>query len=156
MRHRNRIVAAGVLVLIAVGAALYVGVLRHSSSRRDANEPNGAAVQEAEAEGEFDADREDGYFNPRKEAKFEGSTGEADREGPENPAAEQVQNRAFPRNYVNDKRAVAERKNFTKKPTKPDRSAFNSAAAFNEALSAAPGAWTALGPVTGDVPGESG
>jgi hypothetical protein len=67
-----------------------------------------------------------------------------------------VENRAFPRSYVNDKRVVAEHKKFTNTPRKPDRSAFKNEAAFNEALSAAPGAWTALGPVTGQVPGESG
>ncbi|HKO75402.1 MAG TPA: sialidase family protein [Gaiellaceae bacterium] len=156
MRNRKWIVTAGVLALIVMGAGLTGAALRRADRGRDITSPDSAVVREAEGEGEFDAEWEDGYFDPRKEAKFERTGGEADRKGPDTPAAEQVENRAFPRSYVNDKRAVAEHKKFTNTPKKPDRSAFKNTAAFNEALSAAPGAWTALGPVTGDVPGESG
>jgi hypothetical protein len=43
------------------------------------------------------------YFSPGKEALFEGGNGgEAARDGAENPAAEQVDNRAYPRAYVDD------------------------------------------------------
>lgn len=95
-----------------------------------------------------------GYFDPRKEAKFE--RGEANRRGPSNPAAEQVENRAYPAGYVDDRRAASSRTEFRQKAHKPDRSAFANAAEFSLALSATPGAWAALGPVTPNVPGESG
>jgi hypothetical protein len=156
MRDRKWIVTAGVLALVVMGAGLTGAALRRADRGRDITSPDSAAVREAEGEGELDAEWEDGYFDPRKEAKFERTGGEADRKGPDTPAAEQVENRAFPRSYVNDKRAVAEHKKFTNTPKKPDRSAFKNETSFKAALSAAPGAWTALGPVTGDVPGESG
>src|SRR3954452_7661804 len=89
-----------------------------------------------------------------REAKFERTVGEADRKGPENPAAEQVDNRAFPRSYVDDRRALKSRAAFDAKPRKLDRSAFQTSTAFQKAAAAAPAAWRALGPVTADVPGE--
>jgi hypothetical protein len=97
------------------------------------------------------------YFDPRKEAAFERAKGsEADRKGPDNPAAEQVDDRAIPLSYVDDNRAAKAGKDFGKKGHKPDRSTFTTDSAFQQASSATPGAWQALGPVTGDVPGESG
>jgi hypothetical protein len=154
MRNRKWIVLAGVLVLIVVGAGLTGAALRKADRGRDTSGPNVVRESEGEA-GEAEEEWADGYFNPRKEAKFERTGGEADRKGPNTPAAEQVENRAFPRSYVNDKRVVAEHKNFIKTPKNADRSAFKTTRAFKEALSAAPGAWTALGPVTGHVPGEA-
>src|SRR4029079_13764192 len=66
----------------------------------------------------------------------------------------QVENRAYPLGYVDDHRALSSRKSFVDKPRKADRSAFATAAAFQQAAPAAPGAWSALGPATGDIPGE--
>src|SRR6185369_6969970 len=100
-----------------------------------------------------------GYFDPRKEAKFERTVGEADRGGADNPAAEQVDNRAYPRSYVDDKRALKGRKAFDAKPKRLHRSDFRTTAAYNTyvaALTAAPGAWNAIGPVNTDIPGEAG
>ena len=113
MRNRKWIVAAGVLVVIVVGAGIFGATLRRTDRGRDADNPNGAAVREAEGEGEAGEEWEDGYFDPRKEAKFERVGGEADRAGPDTPAAEQVENRAFPRSYVNDKRTEDAKKVFT-------------------------------------------
>ena len=98
--------------------------------------------------------RANGYFDPRKEAKFERANGrEAGRKGPDNPAAEQVDNRAYPRGYVDDRLAAAARKAFEQKPTRTGRAAFGSAASSRRRP---PGAWSALGPATGNVPGEAG
>jgi hypothetical protein len=94
------------------------------------------------------------FFDPRKEASFERGR-EAGRRGPSNPAAEQVENRAIPLSYVDDARAEKAGKEFGKKSNKPDRSTFTSNTTFSQASSATPGAWTVLGPVTGNVPGEA-
>ena len=144
MRHRNRVVAAVALVLVGVGVLVALAGV------------GGVGGALREREGERDADRPNGYFDPRKEAKFERANGgEADRKGPDNPAAEQVEDRAYPLTYVDDRRAAAARKTFTDKPGKAARSAFATTAEFNQATSASPGAWTALGPVTANVPGEA-
>jgi hypothetical protein len=58
----------------------------------------------------------------------EGDSGEAPREGPRSPAAEQVANRAFPRNYVDDRLARREARAFAAIPGSPRRSSFASAA----------------------------
>ena len=82
-------------------------------------------------------------FDPRKEAKFERAHGgEADRKGPDNPAAEQVDNRAYPRCYVDD-RLRQPREAFKAKPDKP-RPVRRSRPLpiFQQALAATPGAWT--------------
>jgi hypothetical protein len=82
--------------------------------------------------------------------------GEADREGSAGgPAAEQVDDRAYPRGYVDDRLAARGRGAYKAKPTKLPRSAFSSNAAYADALSAAPGGWQALGPVTPDVVGQA-
>jgi hypothetical protein len=61
-------------------------------------------------------------LSPRKEARFE--RGEANRRGPANPAAEQVENRAWPLGYVDDHRAVVARKAYESKGSKPTAGAF--------------------------------
>jgi hypothetical protein len=101
-------------------------------------------------------DRDGGRFNPRKEAAFERAGGkEADREGPADPASEQVDNRAYPRAYVDDRRALKARAAFDARPRRAARTDFGSTTAYQEALAATPGAWNALGPVTGNVPPEA-
>src|ERR1700704_3278233 len=52
--------------------------------------------------------------------------GEPRATGPESPASAFVAERAFPRNYVDDRRAAAERHAFDQLPRTPPRSAFNS------------------------------
>jgi hypothetical protein len=156
MKRRSWIVAA-----VAVVAAAVVAIVVFAGGD-DSRDPGKATAQsttqreEGRREEEEEAEREDGYFNPRKEAKFERSNGgEADREGPDNPAAEQVENRAFPRTYVNDKRTLASRKHYNAKPRKPARTDFSSATRFAAAQAATPAAWKALGPETGNVPAEA-
>ena len=70
-------------------------------------------------------------INAGHEAAFEGGHGdEADRMGADNPAAELVADRAYPRSYVDDRLARAGRRAFDRIPT------------------TATSSWRALGPVT--------
>jgi hypothetical protein len=95
-------------------------------------------------------------FDPRKEARFElGEGQETQRRGPENPAAEQVEDRAYPRSYVDDRLAQKARAAFERKPQQLGASAFATPSSFTTALAASPGAWAALGPVTPNVAGEA-
>ena len=55
-------------------------------------------------------------FDPRKEAAFEGKGLEAQRKGPSNPATEQVENRAYPRAYVDDRLALKSHDAFSASP----------------------------------------
>ncbi|HZP15478.1 MAG TPA: hypothetical protein VFA96_06630, partial [Nocardioides sp.] len=84
-------------------------------------------------------------------AKFEREHGKEERRGPKSPAAEQVENRAFPRNYVDDKRAVKSRQAYRSLPGKATApkgapAVIRAAADFNNA-------WTELGPFTPNVAG---
>ena len=95
-------------------------------------------------------------FDPHKEAKFERARGEeASRNGADNPVAEQVADRAYPRSYVDDRLALKSRDAFKTKPDNLGPSAFSTAGAFSAAEAASPGAWRALGPVTPNVAGEA-
>jgi hypothetical protein len=95
-------------------------------------------------------------FDPRKEAGFElGEGQEAQRRGPANPAAEQVEDRAYPRTYVDDRLAQKVRAAFERKPQQLGASAFATPSSFATAQAASPGAWSALGPVTPNVAGEA-
>ena len=95
-------------------------------------------------------------FDPHKEAKFEHARGEeASRNGADNPVAEQVADRAYPRSYVDDRLALKSRDAFKTKPDILGPSAFLTAGAFSAAEAASPGAWRALGPVTPNVAGEA-
>src|SRR3954469_17960787 len=98
-----------------------------------------------------------GFFNPHKEALFEGQRGfggEAERHADDSPAAEQVANRAYPRNYVDDRLAKRSGNSFAAKSGHSTLQAFSSQGAFQAATASAPGPWQALGPVTPNVPGE--
>jgi PKD domain len=81
--------------------------------------------------------------------------GEGARHGARTPWGEQVANRAFPRSYVDDQRALAGRRSFDRVPARPPRTAFRSGQAFDAARAAQPGRWTLLGPVTPNVSGEA-
>ena len=81
-------------------------------------------------------------FDPHKEAKFERARGEeASRNGADNPVAEQVADRAYPRTYVDDRLAIKSRDAFKTKPDKLGPSAFSTTSAFSAAEAASPGAW---------------
>jgi len=85
-------------------------------------------------------------FDPHKEAKFERTRGdEASRNGADNPVAEQVADRAYPRSYVDDRLAVKSRDAFKTKPATLGPSAFATTSGFSAAQAASPGAWRALG-----------
>ena len=130
MSTRFRVVLAIGLLATVVTAALTVRAASNGTSRTAAT-----------------------TLDPRKEARFE--HGEAGRRGPTSPAAEQVDDRAFPLGYVDDRRAAASRKAYENKGSKPDRAAFSTATAFTQAAADTPGAWTVLGPETGNVPAEA-
>jgi hypothetical protein len=153
------LVAVATAAIIAL-AVMPNGVLSPTSNAQPTAAPTGQTADgdpgEGCEEGQDAEACEGGYFDPRKEAKFERTVGEADRVGPNNPASEQVDNRAIPRSYVDDKLALKGRKAFDAKPKKLGRTSFVSAAAYQAALTAAPGAWTALGPVNTSIPGEAG
>src|SRR5262245_45642092 len=119
MRHRRLLLVA---LVVAATAGLAVAALS----------TEGFGLR-GEREGANDPDRAQGYFDPRKEAKFERAGREADRKGPDNPAAEQVDDRAYPLSYVDDGRAAAGRKAYTEKSHKPDASAFADTSAFGQA-----------------------
>src|SRR4051812_39302034 len=146
---RGRALLLAVAGAFAIVVAIAVVALSGGGSSPPAGGERASADRDA-------GERAEGHVDPRKEAKFESSTGEADRKGPQNPAAEQVDNRAIPRSYVDDRRAIGARHAFDAKPHRLSRSAFKSGAAYQKASSATPGAWDALGPATTDVPGEAG
>src|SRR3954471_14241938 len=77
--------------------------------------------------------------------------GEGERHGANTPWAEQVANRAYPRSYVDDHRALAGRHAFDRVPAKAGRSSFATRGEFDASRAAAPGHWTLLGPVTPNV-----
>lgn len=85
-----------------------------------------------------------------RQAKFERSHGkEGNREGPSSPAAEQVGDRAYPRNYVDDRLAIKSRHAFQRLP-----SGITASRVPRSSIAGAPvsGPWTELGPFTPNVP----
>jgi PKD domain len=85
------------------------------------------------------------------EAKFERDKGkEGRREGPSSPAAEAVGDRAYPRNYVDDKLAARGRNAFRSLPSRPTGPGSNTRAATRAAVT---GPWSELGPFTPNVAG---
>lgn len=113
-RYRSLIVlAVAVAVATVVAIVASQGRSRHSASER---------------------------YDARKEAAFEHNNGlEAERRGPQNPAAEQVEDRAYPRSYVDDRLALRSRAAFERKPDKLGRASFGSQTGFATALAASPG-----------------
>ena len=99
--------------------------------------------------------------NPRHEvanpgvhqAKFALRSGkEARRQGPSSPAAEEVENRAYPRSYVDDHRSLRGYLSFRSLPRRP---AVRGAAARQVAAAVVAGPWTELGPFTPNVAGAN-
>src|SRR4029077_17659701 len=80
--------------------------------------------------------------------------GGADRGGPNSPSAQAVADRAYPRAYVDDERALKTRKAFQRTPNEPSRDTFDTNAEF-EAASTSDAQWSELGPFTPNVTGEA-
>lgn len=91
--------------------------------------------------------------NEAKEAKFDRDGKEASREGPKSPAAEQVEDRAYPRSYVDDRLAAKGFRSFRGLPSSPAKSRTSAPRATTRAVVTAP--WSELGPATPNVPGPS-
>ena len=129
------VVAGGVVVLSTDGSSS-----RHDRTpawARDGEVPN--ALHEA--------------ANEARQAKFDRGHGkEGDRRGPSSPAAEQVGDRAYPRNYVDDRLAIKSRKAFQSLP-----SGLVASRVPRSTIASAPvsGPWAELGPFTPNVPGAS-
>jgi hypothetical protein len=147
--------------LAAFAAFLLVGGLAFALIG-GSSEPKRAKLAEREGERDRDADREGKYgADPRKEAAFENERGgEADRKGPQNPVVEQVDNRAYPRGYVDDRLALKSRKAFLAKPSHARASRARAARAHTararrRARASMSTAWQPLGPVTPNVSGEA-
>jgi hypothetical protein len=159
---RQRWLRLGLVAVAVLALVGFITLQRTPSPVADGTPPKAPTTQAGEPSAdadqgeEGDGDVANGYFDPRKEAKFERTVGEADRGGPTNPAAEQVDNRAYPRSYVDDKRALKGRKAFDAKPKRLHRSDFRTTHAYLTALANSPGAWQALGPVNTNIPGEAG
>src|SRR5690349_3372455 len=105
MKHRSSLaLVVIVLLLAAVGCTGGGGSGDRAGSTGSGVERGGTDFSvEGEDEAEEERERPNGYAEPRKEARFESAIGEADRKGPNNPASEQVDNRAYPRSYVDDR-----------------------------------------------------
>jgi hypothetical protein len=142
MRHRRRFTASVVLLVALAAAIAALGGRGSGAGGMHARATAASGLQ--------------GYANPRKEALFERRGREAGRTGPTSPAAEQVENRALPGSFVDDRRAAIAGRAFRAKPRQPEPATFKSKAAFKRAAAETPGVWSALGPVTGNVPGEAG
>jgi hypothetical protein len=152
----KKLLAAFAAFLLIAGAALAVVLASGGSSQ------SRETAAERTGEGDRDADREGKYGeDPRKEAAFENERGgEADRKGPQNPVVEQVDNRAYPRKYVDDRLALKGRKAFDAKPSRAKAARAvarraKTARARRVARAAINTAWEPLGPVTPNVAGET-
>jgi hypothetical protein len=168
-------VAAGALLLLLVVVVLVVAMRAQSDGSdhgrqlalfgqqlRESKEKTGKVETEAGShkggesfgrEAEADSEQPSTHETAGVVAGRKG--GEGERHGARTPWGEQVANRAFPRSYVDDRRALAGRQAFERAPRTAPRSAFRSDGAFKTARIAAPGHWTLLGPVTPNVSGEA-
>src|SRR3954447_3717137 len=81
--------------------------------------------------------------------------GEAPREGPRSPVGELVQDRAYPKSYVNDRLALKGSRAFKRLPSSAPASSFRSPADYKAAQCGSSQSWKALGPVTPDVAAEA-
>jgi hypothetical protein len=102
-----------------------------------------------------DADDEYVATGPPREALELARGKEGPREGPWSAVAEQVDARAYPRSYVDDRDAQRARDNFDAKHRPVDRAAFDNDDSFARASTAQNATWELLGPVTPNVPGEA-
>jgi hypothetical protein len=135
---RKRLVASVVAaLLVVVGAGVVIA--------RSGGSPS---------PGRFDVEHEIG--EKPKEAVFEHRDKDKDHAiEAENASGQQVDNRAYPRHYVQSKRALAARKAFLAKPRRLSRSDFRAKARNVEERAAITTSWEALGPLTPKVPAEA-
>ncbi|HYZ30002.1 MAG TPA: hypothetical protein VE570_13150, partial [Thermoleophilaceae bacterium] len=161
---KTRLVAALAAFLLIAAAAVAVVVAGGEENDRGEGVAGRAAERDCERQGKSEAEcARDGNYakNPRTEAAFENERGgEADRKGPQNPVVEQVDNRAYPRGYVDDRLALKSRRAFKAKPSRASAaraSARRAGTARARRLSRAAvnAAWEPLGPVTPNVAGEA-
>jgi hypothetical protein len=139
-----------VALVLAVVAAVTGGAIALASGGHSARAKGEAKWAE---KGEVPNARTEAAREGREthEAKFERARGkEGRREGPSNPAAEQVGNRAYPRSYVDDKLAARGRKAFRSLPSRPTGPGSTTRAATRAAVT---GPWSELGPFTPNVAG---
>src|SRR3954452_13887566 len=124
---------------------------KHGERESEAGQRKGGEAfgrEEEEGEGGEEADRDAQPSTREAAGVVEGRKGgEGERHGARTPWAEQVANRAYPRNYVDDRRALAGRRAFDRAPSVATRSAFRTQREFQAARTATPGRWTLLGPV---------
>src|SRR3954452_3180498 len=128
------------------------GGSRHGAEEREVGESGEEAKREPGEEGGGGSEKRDPHEAAATILGREG--GEGDRHGANTPWGEQVGNRAYPRTYVDDRRARSERRAFRATPSTAPRSAFRTKAAYQRALAAAPDKWTAFGPETPNVAGQ--
>jgi hypothetical protein len=137
-----------VLVLVA-GVAAVLLIAGSGGSESESGEPQAEAPENALRE-----ISKEGY---ERRATFEvdgeeAQGGEANRGGPNSPAAQAVADRAYPRTYVSDRRAEKTLDAFKAVPSDPSADSFGSRTDFQDATTNEQ--WTELGPFSPDVPGE--
>jgi hypothetical protein len=153
----TRVAIAGVLVLVA-GTVTAIALSSGESGTETEAEAEAEGELGEEGEGEFPEnalrevakegfERREAVFEPQGE---EPESGEAAR-GPRSPSAEAVANRAYPRAYVDDRRALKTFKAFNRIPTRLSRGEIGNGAS---AQAQATASWQELGPFHPDVPGE--
>ncbi len=139
----------------AVGAIVAVVALALALSSGSSGESSVEGHEGAFAENALREVAREGY--ERRKASFEvpgedPSSGEADRGGPNSPSAQAVADRAYPRAYVDDRRAKKTLNAFKRIPSSPSARSFSHRSEYRAA--ATDSAWSELGPFTPNVPGE--
>ncbi|MDQ1741344.1 MAG: hypothetical protein QOE53_2996, partial [Pseudonocardiales bacterium] len=134
---RKRLVAAVAALLLVVGVAAGVVVARSGGASSRSRFDVGARELNAKP-------KEAVYEHRGKDHSIEAA----------NASGQQVDNRAYPRHYVQTKRALAARKAFLAKPRKLSRSDFRSSARDIAQRAAITSQWEELGPFTPKVPSE--
>src|SRR4051794_5022762 len=81
--------------------------------------------------------------------------GEAPREGPRSPVGELVQDRAYPKSYVNDRLALKGSRAFKRLPSSAPASSFRSPADYKAPQRGPPQSGRALGPAPPAAPAEA-
>jgi hypothetical protein len=139
--------AVAALLVVLVGGAVVIALAARSGSEgveRGEGQFAENALREAAREG---IEKREAVFQPPGE---EAGSGEAAR-GASSPAAEAVANRAYPRAYVDDRRAIKTLAAFKDVPSRLSHSQVRQGA---DERAAATASWQELGPFHPNVPGE--
>ena len=137
-RRLTAVTVAGLLACAALLAAVLLESGPGSGSAFPAlNHPSAAALR-------YDHQR----FHKDTAVTEEPRRGE---DNPFSPSEEQTADRAYPRNYVDDRVAQGALRAFQSLPGSAPRSSFQSSSAYNAAKATTPVQWSALGPVTPNV-----